>query len=186
MNIVQEEGVGLLFDAYVNSNGIWNVGAYYRTGPIESMATHASFALTNPGEMADGHEFNVILYNADSNGDGTLDNNDSGGVDEDRSDITAADIIALGVHVIDGTETPNGLITVEFETPVTLAANGIYLLMIESSGFQFNSFQPPYYSTAGGASIVDYASVVEFVRKDAATGRIRLILSMQMGFEEVE
>ncbi len=168
--IVQPQGVTLLFDGYVNSNGIWNMGSYFRTGPNQGIATHGSFALSNPEEMEPGHEFNVILYNADSDDDGTLNNGGADGVDEDRSDITAADIVALGVHVIDGSEVANEMIAVEFESPALLDPNGIYLLMVESSGFQYNSFEPPAYTATAGGNIVDYATAYEFIRRDAGTG----------------
>ncbi|MEL6866534.1 MAG: PA domain-containing protein, partial [Bacteroidota bacterium] len=160
-DIANDRGVGMMFEAFVAATGIYNVGSYYRTGDEATSAIAATFALANPGEMEPGHEFNVFLYNADSDGDNTLDNDQSGVVEETGVDIGAADIVAVGTYIIDGSETSNQLLTVQFEDAAVLDTNNIYLLMIESSGFQFNSFTPPAYTATGGQSYPDFGTAYQ-------------------------
>ncbi len=137
--------------SYLENTGIYNMGAFYRTGANGGTATHVSFAVANPGalDIGNGFDFTINLYNADMDGDGFPDAE------------LPAEPIASTVYSLDGSEVPNELMHAAFPSPVTLDANGTYLAMVVSGGFAFTD-QIPAYTTAGGTVYPTTSCAMQF------------------------
>lgn len=145
---------------------IFNIGSFFRTGE-STQAIAASFALDNPGELTEDLEFTFSLYDADPDGDGNLDNDASGVVDQ--NDVYAEAAVATGVYTMTGTETASSLLSVDFEAPATLAENHTYLLMISHSGLEGDNFTSPAYTVSGYTNYTDYNTVVEWGQEGSDT-----------------
>lgn len=139
---------------FVNAGFRYDFGNLYRTGPTAVTATHASFMISNPDELFTGEAssdvFYINLYNADPDGNGSVPYPAGfasyAGLNENGGPVIP---IASAEYVISDTDEGFQFITVEFPNPVTLAANKMYLLMIEYNGLEAGSGIPPKYAFAG-------------------------------------
>lgn len=132
----------------------YDIGNVYRIGSSPVIATHMSFMISNPEELYTGSaaadRFDIVLYNADPDGNGSIPYpaaltsynglNENGGP---SIPITATE------YVISQDDQGFEFITVEFPDPVTLAANGMYLLMVQYNGSEAGNAIPPKYAFAG-------------------------------------
>lgn len=138
--VADQNGMQLNNEAYVQLPNTHDVGAYYRMGPLGATATHASFAIANPAvllEASGNFEFKVKVYRADTDGDQNADD-----------DLTEA--IDSVTYALTGNEVPNQPIFVELNAPLSLDADSLYAIMVESNdGFLFSD-KMPVYTTAGG------------------------------------
>lgn len=140
---------------FVNVYGFqYDMGNVYRTGPTAVMATHMSFMISNPDELYQGDpnadRFDIVLYNADPDGNGmtpypaALANynglNENGGP---LIPVTATE------YLITPDDQGFEFITVEFPSPVTLAANKMYLIMVQYNGLEAGTGIPPKYAFGG-------------------------------------
>lgn len=147
-------------EAYLSSaNLIFNVGSFFKTGG-STEAFAASFALANPGDLAVGMPFTFSLYDADPDGDGSLDNNGDGNIDE--IDLLMGDPVAQVDYIITGTETANSLLSVAFPEIVDLTGNHDYLLMVSHFGLEADNFTPPAYTVAGYENYTGFGTVYEY------------------------
>ncbi len=134
--------------------GNFFVGNVYRTGAAAVTATHASFMISNPDELYTGQDagdkFTIRIYNADPDGNGSvpypaafpsyLGLNESGG---------PLIPIATTEYILKDTDQGFQFFTAEFPSPVTLAPNKIYLLMVEYNGLEAGVGIPPKYAFGG-------------------------------------
>jgi hypothetical protein len=132
----------------------YDIGNIYRTGPNPVTATHASFMISNPEELYTGNPaadvFYVSLYNADPDGNGSVPYPQS--LDSyNKLNENGGPLIPLASteYVLSETDQGFEFFTVEFPDPVTLPANGIYLLMIQYNGLEGGVGIPPKYAFAG-------------------------------------
>ncbi len=130
----------------------YDIGNFYRTGDTPQTATHMSFMLANPEVLFTGDPaadaFQIILYDADPDGNGLV----PGGAqtyDELNEAGSGAAIAGFAVYSLTGTEQPYDLLTVEFEDPIELGANKIYLLMVQYDGIAAAVGTPPWYAYGG-------------------------------------
>ena len=159
-------GIQLNEVAYTSSaNLAFNVGSLYTTG-AGGEAIGATFALDNPGELAEDMTFNLILYDADPDGDGDIDNDANGAVDQDDLYIEA---VASGSYTLTGGESAGSLLNIEFDSPATLAENHTYLLMLTHDGVESDNFVSPSYTIAGYSTHTNYNTVVEAGQLGSAT-----------------
>ncbi len=131
-------------DQFINDfNLTYDFGAYYDIGPDGATATHFTFALANPDTLfqddPDADKFDLVLYDGDPDGDGVC------GPALGDNDWSNYDIAAIGEYILDGTEEPFDLLTVELVDPVTLKADGCYTLMVEYDGANAGIGVPPWY-----------------------------------------
>lgn len=140
---------------FVNVYGFqYDMGNVYRTGPTAVMATHMSFMISNPDELYQGDpnadRFDIVLYNADPDGNGSIpypgglasynNLNENGGP---LIPITSTE------YIISQDDQGFEFITVEFPSPVTLAANKMYLIMVQYNGLEAGTGIPPKYAFGG-------------------------------------
>jgi PA domain/Secretion system C-terminal sorting domain len=130
-------GMQLSKPSYSGVNGVYGVGSYFYPG-ANGNVTHCAFAVANPGALNVGLGFtiNATLYQVPSTNGVPMD--DAAGIE-----------VMNTTYELSGAEVPNELIYVEFPGAASLEADSVYLLMIESDGFQFSE-EVPAYSTAGG------------------------------------
>lgn len=136
------------YDAFLEAGLRYDFGNMFYTGASESIAAFATFSIANPDSLytgdAESDIFYLTLYDMDPDGDGI------GPVgDEATYEEAGAQMVAQTSYVLTGTEIPYQILTVPFEEPVTLKANGQYLLMAEYDGVSNASGIPPYYSYSG-------------------------------------
>ncbi len=161
-NPIDENGYQQNADVYelVSNGGIHDMGSYFRTGPTISSATHASFAVANPGalDVGQGFEFTATLYNADVDMDSLPD-----------ATLEETAILGSGVYTLNGSEVPNEPMFVAFDSDVILEPNGLYCLMIVSGGFAFSD-QIPAYTMAGGEVYPSRSTVYRIGETTATSG----------------
>lgn len=147
--IVDTNGIQTNTAALIAASGVYDVGSIYRIGSNGGTATHASFAVANPGalDLGLGYDFTIKLYNADADDDGLVD-----------TDFTEE--VASVVYSLEGSVMPNQLIDVAFEDSVDLD-EGIYCLMVEAGGFAFSD-QAVAWTTAGGENYPSQNTVYRF------------------------
>ncbi|MFQ5447576.1 MAG: T9SS type A sorting domain-containing protein, partial [Saprospiraceae bacterium] len=143
-----EEGLSIYPQAYIDSAGVYFVGALYRMGQNDAVATHATFGISNPQELAPGFKIFANIYDADFDLNGQVD------------DITPliSDPEGSATYTLTGDEIPNQLITVEFDQPVQLGAGGIYVLFFENEG---TGSHGPALSATGGPDFPGYSAVLQ-------------------------
>jgi hypothetical protein len=137
---------------FATANFRYDFGNFYRTGDTQQTATHMSFMLANPDSLFTGDPsadvFNILLYDADPDGNGTVPGD---AVDYDALNEAGGGAVFAGftAYTLTGTEEPYDLITVEFEDPVVLEPNKIYLLMVQYDGVAAALGTPPWYAYGG-------------------------------------
>lgn len=140
--------------SFVTANFRYDFGNVYRTGSTALMATHASFMISNPDELftddPEADVFKIKLYNADPDGNGTIPYPAAfvsvNGLNEAGGPVIP---VASAEYILSETDQPFDLLTVEFDSPVTLNADKLYLLMVEYKGEAAGLGIPPKYAFAG-------------------------------------
>ena len=131
-------------------------GNVYFAGPNGGTATHASFSIGNPDSLYTGDPsadvFTIILYDADTDGDGTIPG------DEANYDNFAP--VGFTTYVLTGEETPYEVLTVELEAPVTLNPNGVYLLMVGYNGVNSGLGIAPWPTFTGSNTYAAFEDVL--------------------------
>lgn len=141
---------------FATANYRYDFGNFYRTGDTQQTATHMSFMLANPDSVYTGQPnadvFNILLYDADPDGNGTVPGD---AIDYDALNEAGGGAVFAGfaAYSMTGTEQPYDLITVEFEDPVVLEPNKIYLLMVQYSGVDAANIRPPWYAYGGAGPV---------------------------------
>ncbi len=134
---------------FLNAGLQFHMGSVYLAGPNGGTATYATFAIHNPEEFASGtpadDEFQILLYDADPDGDGVI----PGGTSS-YDDFT---VIAFASYQLESDYQADQLITVEFDGPATLNPNGQYLLSVQYDGSNNGSGISPDFTTAGAANL---------------------------------
>jgi hypothetical protein len=160
-NVVNTGGAILNSTSYLDNTFIYNVGSIYRTGPNGATVTYASFGIANPDSLTADLEFTARIYDLDTDNDGLIDSLLAAADDPAAGTIVELDpataIAVSAPYVFTGDEAPNAQLYLEFDN-VALDPNGIYMLMIEHDGLEFDNFSPPAYTTAGGHGYPDYAT----------------------------
>jgi hypothetical protein len=139
---------------FVNTyNWNYDFGNFFRTGSEEQTATFATFIVGNIEEIRTGFPdqdlFRVALYDADPDGNGTVPAAASptyDGLDESGGLVSP---IGYAEYSIEPDLQSFNHITVEFEDPVTLIPNHIYLLMVQYNGELAGLGIPPHYAFGG-------------------------------------
>ncbi|MBK9013680.1 MAG: T9SS type A sorting domain-containing protein [Saprospiraceae bacterium] len=134
----------------------YDFGNVYRTGPTPVVATHMSFMISNPEELytgdPDADRFDILVYNADPDGNGSIPY-PKGFVDYNGLNENGGPLIPLPGSVTEYIVSQNDqgfeFITVEFPSPLTLAANKMYLVMVQYNGEIAGTAIPPKYAFAG-------------------------------------
>jgi len=132
----------------------YDMGNVYRTGPNAVVATHASFMISNPEELFTNDpladRFDIVLYNADPDGNGSIPYPKAfanyNGLNENGGPLIP---LSTTEYILNSADQGFEFITVEFPTPVTLAANKMYLIMVQYDGSEAGSGIPPKYAFAG-------------------------------------
>jgi len=151
--IVNPNGLPMHWRAYQDSLFVYNVGSTFRTGSNGATVTYASFGLANPGDLTPGMEFAARIYLMDdADGDGVVGN------------TFPETMVAEAIYELTGSETPNQPIYVQFDPPVSLDPDAIYLLMIEHDGLLADNFVSPAFTYAGGMNTADYGTVYQLGR----------------------
>lgn len=145
----------------------YDMGNVYRIGPNPVVATHMSFMISNPDELYTGtpaaDRFDIVLYNADPDGNGSIPYpagltsynalNENGGPNIP---------VAATEYVLSQDDQGFEFITVEFPDPVTLAANGLYLIMVQYNGTEAGSAIPPKYAFGGNERLAGEVGTMIF------------------------
>ncbi len=139
-----------------NYNFQYDMGNVYRTGPNPVVATHMSFMISNPDELYTGDpeadRFDILVYNADPDGNGSIPY-PAGFVDYNGLNENGGPLIPLAGSVTEYIVSQNDqgfeFITVEFPSPLTLAANKMYLVMVQYNGEIAGTAIPPKYAFGG-------------------------------------
>lgn len=153
--VVYDDGVELYFLTFESESviGIFNVGSIFLTGATDAVANYVTFGLNNPDQLGSGVEFSVSIYDADPDADGDIDDDDA---------PSEESLLARTSYTTDGTLVPGQLITVNFDDPVTLPANGKYVVMIEQGGIFEDVFRSPNYVSSAAPSTAGYGTVFVF------------------------
>jgi PA domain-containing protein/type IX secretion system substrate protein len=137
---------------FIDDGYRYDFGNFYRTGDQEQITTHMTFSLANPDSLFTGEPesdvFQIRLYDADPDGNGDV----PGDADSyDALDESGGGAVIEGFvdYVLDGTEQPYDMLTVEFDEPVILGANKIYLLMVQYDGLNAATGISPQYAFGG-------------------------------------
>jgi hypothetical protein len=146
--------------SFVAGGFIYQTGSLYFTGPNGGTALYATFGIGNIDSLYTGDPFSdeiiVLLYDGDSDEDGTI-NFQSGGF----ADI-AADVIGSGSYILTGNETLNGQIYVPltdfiFGNPsIALKPRHPYYLSILYDGTANGSGRCPGFSASANESYLVY------------------------------
>lgn len=136
---------------------IYDFGNYYET-TTEAVATHITFSLGNPDSIyVDGfpmaNVFTLTIYDTDPDGDGV-------GPTVEQVDYSAYELVAEQPYVLTGDEEPYQLITIELDDPLTLKADGKYLVMAKYNGVFAALGIPPWYTYAGTESYPGFNTMV--------------------------
>lgn len=137
---------------FIDDGYRYDFGNFYRTGDQEQIATHMTFSLANPGDLYTGDPeadlFQIRLYDADPDGNGEVppDADSYDALDESGGGAVIAGFVD---YALNGTEQPYDMLTVEFDEPVILGANKIYLLMVQYDGINAAVGIPPQYAFGG-------------------------------------
>ncbi len=142
--------------AFIDGGFRYDFGNFYRTGADVQTATHMSFMLANPDSLFSGDPeadaFQIILYDADPDGNGDV----PGDADSyDALNETGGGAVYVGIasYSLTGEEQPYDMLTVEFEDPITLDANKIYLLMVQYDGVASGLGIAPWYAYGGAGPV---------------------------------
>ncbi len=166
-NVVNTFGMGMEFQAYIDNGGQAGVGSIYRTAEATT-ATGVTFGLANPQALFPGDVVIAKVYRADGDGDGTLDSDASGTVD--ILDFPPSQVITAAQYEITGNESPNELLTIEFDVPADIDGGTLYLVTVETPGFAVNqSPNPPAWTTAGGMNFPNFGSIYRFGNDNEGT-----------------
>ncbi len=144
-------------ETFINTYSlIYDFGNLFHTS-TEALATYATFSLGNPDSLFTGDEladeFLLTLFDTDPDGDGV-------GAQVDDIDYSTYEIVASVPYILTGEEEPYELLTVEFEAPVPLKANGQYLLMAQYNGVFAALGTPPWYTYAGQEPYPGFSTMV--------------------------
>ncbi len=139
---------------FVDGGFNFHIGNVYRTGPEPVTATHVTFVLGNHTELYTGDPSSDVLYinirNADPDGNGSIPNPASfpgyNGLNENGGPLIP---IASTEYVIQETDQDFQFTTIELPSPVTLAANKIYLVTVEYDGSNAGTGFPPKFAFGG-------------------------------------
>jgi hypothetical protein len=146
------------YDGFVTDGLRYDFGNFYLSGSNGGVATHVTFSLGNPDSLftgfADADQFNILVYDADSDGDGV----GPSGAEVDYTEI--GDVVGFGGYVLTGEETPYQLLTVELDDPITLKADGQYMVVVQYDGINAGLGIPPWYTYAGQEAYPYFGSVV--------------------------
>jgi Secretion system C-terminal sorting domain/PA domain len=129
--------------SFIDGGLKFDVGHIYQTGVSADKMTHAAFALHNPASFPKNDEFVLILYpytaaiQAKHNA-GTLSYDDLSGTE-----------VGFNIYKMKGTEKPDSLIFAEFSTPLALADNSRFLLMVRYDGTSAGTGIVPQFTSAG-------------------------------------
>jgi len=142
--------------SFIDGGFRYDFGNFYRTGADAQTATYMSFSLANPDSLFSGDPeadaFQLILYDADPDGNGTV----PGGAttyDELNESGSGAAFVGIASYSLTGTEQPYDMITVEFEDPIPLDANKIYLMMVQYDGIASGLGKAPWYAYGGQGEV---------------------------------
>ncbi len=129
--------------SFVNGGLKIDVGHIYYTGINPDKATHAAFAIHNPADFPKNDEFILALYPYTS---AIRDKNNNGTLSYDDLNNTE---VGLGIYKIKGTEKPDSLLFVEFNTPASLKDTDAYILMLRYDGSTAGTGRRPQFTSAG-------------------------------------
>jgi PA domain/Secretion system C-terminal sorting domain len=139
---------------FVNGGFNFHLGNVYRTGPEPVIATHVTFVLGNHTELYSGEPSSDVMYinirNADPDGNGSIPNPAAfagySGLNENGGPVIP---IASTEYVIQETDQDFQFTTIELPSPVTLAANKIYVVTVEYDGTNAGTGIPPKFAFGG-------------------------------------
>ncbi|MBI1224875.1 MAG: T9SS type A sorting domain-containing protein [Bacteroidetes bacterium] len=132
----------------------YDMGNVYRIGASPVVATHMSFMISNPDELYQGNpdadRFDIVLYNADPDGNGSIPYpaglTSYNGLNENGGPLIP---LATTEYILSPDDQGFEFITVAFPNPVTLAANKMYLIMVQYNGGEAGTGIPPKYAFGG-------------------------------------
>ncbi len=134
----------------------YDFGSTYLAGPVEGIATAATFMLGNASEIYTGDEdsdlFQIRLYDMDPDGDGMI--------DENATDYSSFQVVGFADYSLTGNEVAFEPILVEFDDPAVLKANGQYALMVQYDGVNAGLGIPPKYAFGGTEDYPYYGTFV--------------------------
>ena len=139
------------YSTFQTNNYRYDFGNFYRTGDTQQTATHMSFMLANPDSLFTGDPeadaFQIFLYDADPDGNGTIPNVAT--YDELNENGGGAVYAGFASYQLTADVEPYETILVEFEDPIVLEPNKIYLLMVQYDGIAAGIGIPPWYAYGG-------------------------------------
>jgi len=143
-------------EGFLNAGLQFHMGSFYLSGSNGGIAPYGAFAIHNPEAFATGtpadDEFQVFLFDADPDGDGTVN-----GAAESYDDFQ---IVAFGSYQLATDYQADDLILVEFDDPATLKADGQYILSVQYDGGDNGSGISPDFTTTGVTNYPYYNSIV--------------------------
>ncbi|MCF8246165.1 MAG: T9SS type A sorting domain-containing protein [Saprospiraceae bacterium] len=145
----------------------YDMGNVYRTGPTPVVATHMSFMISNPDELysgdPDADRFDIVLYNADPDGNGSIPYpaglTSYNGLNENGGPLIP---LTTTEYIISQDDQGFEFITVEFPSPVNLAANKMYLIMVQYNGAEAGTGIPPKYAFGGNERLAGEVGTMIF------------------------
>jgi hypothetical protein len=155
-NLAPNAGTTIDSLTYVNGSLRFDVGSLYYTGTNPDKCTHAAFALNNRNRFVNGDRFTLQLFKLDATNFGKL---RAGTL---TYDDLATSILAQKNYTLKSTDANNGLLVTEWDVPLTLDDNSIYLQMVRFDGV--TSVLPtgiaPSYSYSGFTNYSNPATIV--------------------------
>lgn len=154
-----DRSAGPTDDRFLNEyNLTYNIGSLVFAGPDGAVVTHASFGLANPQNLVSGDPtldvVNVVLYNADADGDNQIDFAASGASFDDLTPV------AIGSYSITAETPANELIPVELESlsgdVVTLEPGGAYYIAVLYDGSGPALGVGPRFLASQGVDYINY------------------------------
>ncbi len=144
-NGVLNAGIGPSEQQFINLGLNYHMGSVYFPGPAGGVATHASFAVANPQDMA-GETFIAVLFDMNPA-------NDPNYVIGNPLDYSGYNAVATALYTYSGSEAPHELIVFELETltggAITLKPDGIYMMTVQYEGITTGNVIPPQFSHGG-------------------------------------
>jgi hypothetical protein len=142
--------------SFVDAGFRFDIGNVYRTGANPIQATHMTFVLGNHSELYTGEASSDVMYiniyTADPDGNGSIPYpaafSSYAGLNENGGPLIP---IASTEYVIQETDQDFQFTTIELPSPVTLAANKMYLVTVEYNGLKAGSGIPPKFAFGGDA-----------------------------------
>jgi hypothetical protein len=152
---------------FTTYNWTYDFGNFFRTGSQQVVATHVTFMISNPDEIysdVEGEDlFRIRVYNADPDGNGSVPDGHFDSYNALNENGGTLPTVGFIDYDLEPTVQPFDPITVELNSPATLAPNGIYLTMVRYNGSEIGVGIPPKYAFAGTDQVAGGLSSAVFL-----------------------